>query len=571
MKKKLIIPMIIILSVAVVAIIYISYGFVSARITKNELATKEKFTNQSLKIEYSDGKETLTSNNTSFIPGSTITKEFTITNIEDPTTYTIKIGDCLPDDESECIFENTFKRPADITYEMYLNNEIIEKTTFPIYKDEPLASNITIDKDETQNLKLLIYYNNSTDNQIVDSGSKIGGKLTFEDEKNIIENVLIYGNTVTNDDSTTTSLGENGTITLTTNRNLVKNGFGEYGDNTNFPSNKLYYNKSEKTNTSRGSLSIIQSKNDIFQATSTNIIPVDTNKVYEQSINVKNPGDASKSYVGFSSYDIDKKGILSHHVLYMIGSTTTLKEDLNPGDLEIHVESTAGFELNENNISQKNGLIFWNYKDNTGYQYQIETYSRNVYTSLYNYDNVSETTITLNESWSGDYIPKGTSLSQSNISGSYTYSLCNGCKYTNQDEWLKQERTIKNVLNYTQDLDSIDKFRNGTKYVNFFVGTSYDYEGDNINLLLSDIYIGRNDMAIENTINLSSPLSCFDGICDYIDIKNKRVVRKVSNGSILSTPTYEEIDVPDLSLFTSKMITVSDGTLEASDIKVEYK
>jgi hypothetical protein len=78
MKKKLIIPISLISLIALIALLYVSYGFVSARITNNELSKKQTFMNQKLEIEYSDGTETLTSNNTSFIPGSTITKTFTI-------------------------------------------------------------------------------------------------------------------------------------------------------------------------------------------------------------------------------------------------------------------------------------------------------------------------------------------------------------------------------------------------------------------------------------------------------------------------------------------------------------
>ena len=119
---------------------------------------------------------------------------------------------------------------------------------------------------------------------------------------------------------------------------------------------------------------------------------------------------------------------------------------------------------------------------------------------------------------------------------------------------------------------SHNKFRIETKYIKLFYDNAWELDGYDTNLIINQIYFGRDDMKIEYTINLSSPLSCFDGICDYIDVKNKRIVRKSDAvRGILKTPEYEEIDVPDLSLFTSKMITVSDGTLEASDIKVEYK
>ena len=560
MKKKLIVPISIVLSLIIVATIFISYGFVSARISNNELAKKQTFTNQKLEVEYSDGTETLTSTNTSFIPGSTITKEFTIKNTGNVSiTYSIKITDLI----------NEFKRPADITYEMYLNDEIIEKTTFPIYDEEPIAGNIIIDKNETQNLKLIIYYNNSTDNQIVDNGSKLGGKLSFEIEQNEIENVLIYGNTITNDDSTTNSLGDSGTITLTTNRNLVKNGFGEYGDNTNF--SKLEYDKdSEIFDLSNGGFRM---KAEYYLGSVASYqIPVDVNKKYSFSLNAKNFGNENtQHFIGYVNYDIDKEEIKSEHYTYTLGSLTYLTKDLVPGDTEIYVESTNGFKLSEDSKTYQLGLVFWNYIDSTGYKYESETYSRNVYQNLYAYDNVSETTITLNSAWSGDTILAGTKVSQSYQTSTYSY-FSSGINI-NTSEWLNISGTMEGQSSY-KDIGYVTPrlFRYGTNYISIYMDNAWaSEEKSNTNILFKEIYIGRDDMVIENTITISNPLACVEDKCDYIDIKNKKIVRQVSNGSILSSPTYEDVEVPDLSLFTSKMITVSDGTVEASNIKVEYK
>lgn len=605
MKKKLIIPISLISFVALVAVIYVSYGFVAARITNNELSKKQTFINQKLEIEYSDGTETLTSNNTSFIPGSILTKEISITNTGNvPVTYTIKIGDCLPEDESKCVFENTFKRPADITYEMYLNNEIIEKTTFPIYKDEPLASNITIDKDETQNLKLLIYYNNSTDNQIVDSGSKIGGKLTFEDEKNIIENVLIYGNT---DENTSTSLGENGEITLSVNRNLVKNGFGEYGDSTNFSDFK--YQNSDLLK-GKGYFSIEHTSGLYKFIRIGNKIPIDPKNnryYYKYSLSSKSEIESGVYEVGLRTYDIGFKtdevdgtsDVVVMSVNFVSGSTTTLAQDLKPESTIIYLSSVSGFKFNlrdddkmtieeQKDYYYHDGLIFWNYEKD-GIKYGVEEYSKNFIYNLFElteYDgdvgvDYVNNTIVLSKpfgeicqevleagygkmdiSMCSQTIPAGTPLSQTRsgqgITVKKTFTLSPNI-WTNAELYLE---------GYSNNIHSVENFWYGSSYVTPIFCIYKDFIGE---LNVGDIIFNNLNHIIENKIILSSPLSCFDGICDYIDIKNKRVVRKVSNGSILSTPTYEEIDVPDLSLFTSKMITVSDGNIEASDIKVEYK
>ena len=69
------------LIVILISTIYISYGFVSGEIRGNETSKKVLFNSQLLKIEFSGGDESLASNlNGQFLPGSEITKTFTIKN-----------------------------------------------------------------------------------------------------------------------------------------------------------------------------------------------------------------------------------------------------------------------------------------------------------------------------------------------------------------------------------------------------------------------------------------------------------------------------------------------------------
>lgn len=561
MKKKLFI--FIGIFIVIMSALYISYGFIYAKVYNNETSKQTTYINQILSIDYSDGTETLTSGNTSFIPGSVITKEFSIKNTGNvPLTYNVILTDLI----------NEFKRPADITYELYLNDEMIEQNTFPIYNEETIAGNITIGTDETQKFVLKVIYNNSNDNQIIDNGSALSAKLSFEEEINKIENVLIYGNTLTNEDSTTKSLGEDGTIILSVNKNLVKNGFGEYKDNTNFKS--LEYSSDKATSVSKGSLKFITENYSEYKEMSE-LIPIDINGDYNYSMYIKNNGnESSKFYIGYESFDVDKLVILSQYINYVVGSTTYLTQDLNPGDTEVHLASTSGFKLNEDSPYYSLGLIIWNYIDSTGYQYPAETYSRNVYQNIYSYNNVTENIITLNNGWSGETIPSGTKVSQSYQGSTHNYPLYteeNGTVSKESWNYLNTNINGINIINEDKDIDP-SKFRMATKYISIYFNNTYGLEDySNTNLSMSDIYIGNNNMTIEKTITISSPLKCINETCDYIDIKNKQIVRQVSDGSILKTPTYEDIDVPDLALFNSKMIKVTDGNIESSNIKVEYK
>ena len=72
-----------------------------------------------------------------------------------------------------------------------------------------------------------------------------------------------------------------------------------------------------------------------------------------------------------------------------------------------------------------NGLIFWNYKDSTGYLYPPETYSGNVWLSLYDYSNINfeENTITLKSTWNKGTIKAGTKVSQSLDAATYNYQI----------------------------------------------------------------------------------------------------------------------------------------------------
>lgn len=188
MKKKLIIPISLISIVALVAVFYVSYGFVAARITNNEFAKKQTFINQKLEIEYSDGSEELISKNTSFIPGSTITKTFTIKNNGNvKLNFKINLKDVI----------NEFSRKNDITYELYLEDELIATNKFPNF-NSTIAYNQTINVNRINNYKLKIIYNSSEENQIIDQGKIISGKIDFEEQKDTITNIRILGNSIQN-------------------------------------------------------------------------------------------------------------------------------------------------------------------------------------------------------------------------------------------------------------------------------------------------------------------------------------------------------------------------------------
>lgn len=220
MKKK---NIIILVSIGALLIIistfFVSFGYLSSQIISKD-GKSSSFLNQIIKVEYSDGTEKLiTKESNNFIPGSTIEKTFNIKNIGNKDIfYSIKLDKV----------ENTFERLNDITYELYLNDTLINTNTFPT-TTSTIAYNLFLKQNDTNNFKLVVKYNNSTENQIVDSGKIINAIFSFEELPNALDNIIVYGNTILSDNIT--SMGE-----------LINN-----SEDINYNKYKLNLNVDEKT------------------------------------------------------------------------------------------------------------------------------------------------------------------------------------------------------------------------------------------------------------------------------------------------------------------------------------
>ena len=162
-----------------------------------------------------------------------------------------------------------------------------------------------------------------------------------------------------------------GSYVLTKGDNLVKNGFGKNG-NENFP---------DFTN-NNGVFSLTTDRYKLIS--SSDFIEVDTSKKYYQSMIGAQKENVGFHYIGFAEYDRDKNLIADQNVMYVSGSLTYLEKELKDGDKEVYLNDLSGFQKNNLDAAwPKTGLIFWNYKDSTGYEYPEETYSKNVYYNLF--------------------------------------------------------------------------------------------------------------------------------------------------------------------------------------------
>ena len=263
-----------------------------------------------------------------------------------------------------------------------------------------------------------------------------------------------------------------GSYVLTKSENLVKNGFGDNGTE-NFPD-------FENNN---GIFSINTSeKNGIF---SSELIPVDINKKYYESIIMKASSEESLMFVGFVEYDVDKNAIQATNYLYNPESLTYLERDLNDGDTEVYLHDISGFRMENLNIGHNDGFIFWNYTDSKGYQYPELTYSRNLswgsFSGKENFD-VKNNKVILDKPWNFGKMKKGTKVSQKSDGQTYNYGVING------------ENVEKNFKIYDCKTSGIKelgtanpyKFCSATKYVKIWFGLNYS-DVPNVTTEIKDI------------------------------------------------------------------------------------
>lgn len=208
---------------------------------------------------------------------------------------------------------------------------------------------------------------------------------------------------------------------LSSGQQLVVNGNGILGDNTNF--SQLVYDPTMSFNGSPGVFK--QSADGVYDFIMNDLfIPFDGNKKYRMSIDIASIPDTKSmlNYMFLTFYDIDKNLIRTEHNMYFQGSTTTLARDLKKGDTEIYVTDLSGFT--HKTQSYQRAIIFWDYKNSYGYQYPKETYSRYYNSNLWTNEEQLDYTnnkIILDSPWSGKEHFAGCDISQNNAEGTFKY------------------------------------------------------------------------------------------------------------------------------------------------------
>ena len=227
--------------------------------------------------------------------------------------------------------------------------------------------------------------------------------------------------------------------------NLVRNGNGGTKDNSNF-------SKCTFVGDVRGSKdypSFLKGTSP-YLALNDDRIYIDRSKDYILSyeIRAKLADAKNKIYFAIDCYDIDGYSIQSYNNLFISKTTTKLKKELNNGDMTIEVESLSNWLTASSIPAYQRSVIFWNYKDSTGYQYPKETYSRNSQEKFGNglWDSISDEDkssgiIRLKNPWSGGSYPIGTEISQGNSGATYMYVGAFGVVSFN-DRWIPYNVTV---------------------------------------------------------------------------------------------------------------------------------
>lgn len=283
---------------------------------------------------------------------------------------------------------------------------------------------------------------------------------------------------------------------LSSGQQLVVNGNGILGDNTNF--SQLVYDPTMSFNGSPGVFKYnkgsgyIAKCNDLF-------IPIDTTKKYRMSIDIASiPNtESTYNYMFLNFYDIDKNEIKAYHHMYFQGSTTTLARDLKKGDTEIYVTDLSGFK--QKSKTYQRAIIFWDYKNSYGYQYPKETYSRYVKGALWTNEEQLDYTnnkIILNSPWSGTEHLAGCEISQGSSGGNYKYLMADN---------------VTSLVHWTSVIEGVDYSGNNAEY-KFPPGVAYGKVG-----FLLNYYSNANaKTAISNirveevTEDLRYPLTLFN-------------------------------------------------------------
>jgi len=217
-------------------------------------------------------------------------------------------------------------------------------------------------------------------------------------------------------------------------QNLVTNGFGLLGDNTNF---SVFTFDNVDVFVGGGSFA----RSGGGGASLNEFIPYTPGAVYELTFaNRCDPlgGNAPRVYAGATAYDDDGLAIGRNHVQARAGSALTyLAAPLNPGDTTVTLASAAGWYAGGAPEPYMACLTVFGYVNSKGRVYPDYQYSRRSWTSLWGAGGISGNVITLSAPWAGPAFPAGRAVMNGNAGNSHSVYAVSGAIQTEQWSLLR--------------------------------------------------------------------------------------------------------------------------------------
>ena len=203
--------------------------------------------------------------------------------------------------------------------------------------------------------------------------------------------------------------------------NLITNGSGGLGDNTNFSG--MVFDKTDTPPGASGSFTKESTGNASVWADET--ISVDPAQVYKFAFSHKQLVGSGNFYSCLLPKDVYENTIAHYQVCVVPNTTTTLAAPLNPGDTVIELTDGSGWESNAS-ISRRY-IAFWDYVDPGGKLWAPNTYTRNVIsrTDTWEPGGIVGNTINLVTPYAGQAKAAGTPISATFSGGSYIYPTAN--------------------------------------------------------------------------------------------------------------------------------------------------
>lgn len=217
--------------------------------------------------------------------------------------------------------------------------------------------------------------------------------------------------------------------------NIIRNGYGEYLDNTNFEGGTFY--KGDCPDGAYGYFCNGLTEEYLFDPT----------KIYDLEFYIRQHKGSETGIGWFSIQPIDVDGFnikvynilhkgFNKHLFY-------LEKDLNPGDTKVYFKDLSNWRIDTDYYFQRN-FLFFGYSDSTGYTYPDGTYSRYAYLGIYSSNNdVDKTnnTITLKTPWNHEVFKAGTCVAQNTDGNAWCYYGASGYKPP-VNEWKQMKDVV---------------------------------------------------------------------------------------------------------------------------------